>query len=203
MKSFPLVLLFLAAIDALACTPVSSLPFAITAPGHYCLSGNVQSTGGGIQVSIAASDVTLDLSGFSLTCNAAQNGIFATTAQSNIRVQNGTVRGCNFAVSLGQCSACTVNAITAINNSGGIAVGGAGGRIADNTIRNDQSNAGNPAILLDGYSSVVRGNLVSGSNIGVMNRGKGNVIRENSFGHCGTAIRFDVAATYQDNLTQQ
>jgi hypothetical protein len=191
---------------AFACTGISSLPFAITSPGQYCLTANLISAGGGIQISIAANDVTLDLAGFTLSCNASQNGIFATAAQSGIKVKNGGVRGCNFAVALNQCTACEVREITAINNAVGISVGATGGsgvKVSDNVIRNDQSNSGNPAIELASYASEARGNQISGSNVGIANRGKGNIIRDNSFGLCGTAIRFDVRATYQDNLTQQ
>ena len=202
MKTLFALILLASSASAFACTPISTLPFAITAAGDYCLASNLQSSNvNGIQISIAASDVTLDLAGFALKCTAAQNGILAGAALSNVTVKKGTVQGCNVAVALNNCNACTVTDIRAINNAVGISVGGNGARIARNLIRNDQSGAGNPAILVDAYSTLIEGNHISGANVGLMNRGKGNVIRSNSFGLCGTAIRFDVRATYQNNVT--
>ena len=54
-------------------TPVQSLPgsptaqFLIAAPGSYYLTGPIAGTTGKSAIEIAARDVTLDLSGFSLT----------------------------------------------------------------------------------------------------------------------------------------
>ena len=45
-------------------TPISSLPFSITAPGAYYLTRNVETAGDGITIS--SSQVTLDLNGFTL-----------------------------------------------------------------------------------------------------------------------------------------
>ena len=61
---------------------------------------------------------------------------------------------------------------------------------------------GGPAIRLDAYGSVVQDNLVSGSVFGLDIGGKYNVIRDNHFASCGTAIRFFAPATYQDNLAR-
>ena len=46
-------------------TPISSLPYTISEPGSYYVTGNLSSTGHGIV--IEASGVTVDLMGFSLT----------------------------------------------------------------------------------------------------------------------------------------
>src|ERR1051325_5982475 len=55
-------------------TPISSLPFSITQPGSYYLSGNLTGTTG---ITIAASGVTLDLNGFELV-GGAGSGILVT-----------------------------------------------------------------------------------------------------------------------------
>lgn len=186
-----------------ACTPINSVPFAITSSGQYCLSVDLQtSTTAGIQISIGVGNVRLDLGGFSLKCMAAQNAIMTTATVSNVAVENGTVRDCNYAVALHNCTTCSAKNIQAINNSVGISTSGFGSRIENNQIRNDNSSAGNPAILMNAHGSLIAANHISGSALGIMNRGKGNVIRANSFGQCDTAIRFDTRATYQDNLTQ-
>jgi|GEM_PF-3932065 len=204
MKTLIASIFLACSASAFACATVTALPFAITTPGKYCLANNVQSSNAsGIQISIGASDVTLDMAGFALKCTAGQNAIMTTATLSNVVVQNGAVRDCNYAVLLNNCTGCTVSNIRAINNSVGISVAGHAARIEHNLVRNDQLGAGNPAILVEAHSALIQGNQISGANIGVMNRGKGNVIRSNSFGLCGTAIRFDVRASFQDNLTQQ
>lgn len=205
LKSFIFCLFIVLAYsnNAEACTAINSLPFTITAPGQYCLTNNVQSSGAaGIQISIGAGNVKLDLGGFALKCTAGQNAIATTNTFLNVTVENGTVRDCNYAVALNNCTSCSVKNVRAINNSVGLSISGFAARIEHNQIRNDNANSGSPAILLEAYASLVEANHVSGSIVGIMNRGKGNVIRSNNFGQCGIAIRFDTRATYQGNLTQ-
>ncbi len=190
----------------ITCTPIASVPFAITQPGKYCLASNLSSSSSaqGIQIGISASDVELDLAGYSISCTANQNGVFTSNSVTlnRVRIKGGQIVGCNFAISLARCSACSVRAMTLHNNAAGIAVGGDGARIEGNTIRNDDANAGRPAIKLDAYGSVVQDNLVSGSLFGLDINGKDNLIRSNHFSNCGTAIRFATPATYQDNLAR-
>jgi hypothetical protein len=47
-------------------TPISSLPYKITAPGSYYLTANLTATGNGAGITISANNVTLDLNGFAL-----------------------------------------------------------------------------------------------------------------------------------------
>jgi Periplasmic copper-binding protein (NosD) len=191
---------------ALACTEISSLPFPISQSGRYCLAANLTASAvNGIQISIGASDVELDLAGHSLRCSvASQNAVSASngTTISNVRVHGGAIIGCNFAVSLRNCASCAVQDLRLLNNAVGISVSGDGARIEHNQIRNDSSNAGRPAIQLDAYSSLVQDNLISGSLFGLDVNGKDNLIRSNHFASCGNAIRFFAPATYQSNLAR-
>src|SRR5207249_2839952 len=50
------------------CTPISSLPYSITAPGKYCLSGDLSiSDSTSAAITISASNVLLDLDGYTLS----------------------------------------------------------------------------------------------------------------------------------------
>jgi hypothetical protein len=188
--------------NAAACTAINSLPFAITTPGQYCLTSDLQSSAAnGIQISIGASNVTLNLGGFSLKCVAGQNAIMGSQSVSNVSIENGSVRDCNYAVALSACTSCSVKNINAINNAVGISVGGFAAIVEHNQIRNDNPNSGT-SILVNANASLIDGNHISGSITGIVNRGKGNIFRGNSFSMCQTAMRLDVRATYQDNLTQ-
>ena len=66
-------------------TPISSLPFTITTCGSYYLTGCLTGTSGQDGITIMASDVTLDLEGFTLT------GVPGSL--DGIRMQVGSTRG--------------------------------------------------------------------------------------------------------------
>ncbi|RYD34127.1 MAG: right-handed parallel beta-helix repeat-containing protein [Verrucomicrobiaceae bacterium] len=77
-------------------TPVSTLPFNITASGSYYLTKNLQFTATtGNAVNISASNVTLDLSGFSLSSVDGVSGsaIAITGGRTGIRIRNGSIKG--------------------------------------------------------------------------------------------------------------
>ena len=69
--------------------------FIIAAPGSYYLIGNLTGEAGKHGISIEASDVTLDLNGFTLTSGGGADlrGVFVPAVQKNFTIRNGTVRG--------------------------------------------------------------------------------------------------------------
>jgi hypothetical protein len=70
------------------------LPVTITSPGSYYLGANLIGVSGAHGITIAASDVTLDLNGFELVgVFDAFSGVHVDGARHNIVVQNGHVRG--------------------------------------------------------------------------------------------------------------
>lgn len=85
------------ASPAAACTPITSLPYTITSPGQYCLTGNLW-TGqtNGDAITVDANYVTLDLGGYDLSgsgiASSTAYGIHAY-AQTDVTVRNGNVRG--------------------------------------------------------------------------------------------------------------
>ncbi|MCA9307861.1 MAG: hypothetical protein KDA16_15140, partial [Phycisphaerales bacterium] len=82
-------------------TPIASLPYNITAPGSYYLTGNLATAGNGITVS--ASDVTIDLMGFTITGSDPNDftGVLLTSDSfDNVTVRDGTLRTFRFGVNL-------------------------------------------------------------------------------------------------------
>lgn len=75
--------------------PGGSTAFVISAGGSYVLTGDLTvATGDGIQ--IVASNVTLDLNGFTLRSNAGSatgSGVFVGASNNNITIRNGRVVG--------------------------------------------------------------------------------------------------------------
>ncbi len=76
-------------------TPISAAPITISNPGSYYLTTNL-SVSGGDAITIAASGVTLDLSGFTITSTApgaAGNGILINSGLRNLAILNGFIQG--------------------------------------------------------------------------------------------------------------
>ena len=75
-------------------TPISSLPFTITTPGSYYLTGNLSPGVNQNGIIVAADNVTIDLNGFTLSGGGGGSGeaIWAATARQNVVIRNGTVR---------------------------------------------------------------------------------------------------------------
>lgn len=73
--------------------PISVLPYTIILPGSYYLTKSLSvSTGDGIVIN--ASNVTLDLNGFTITSNTGTSsgyGVLGAANQKNINVRNGSV----------------------------------------------------------------------------------------------------------------
>lgn len=75
-------------------TPIASLPYTIGAPGSYYVTKDITGVSGQHGIIIASSDVTLDLSGFTLRGIAGSlNGIHVSGARSRIKLENGIVTG--------------------------------------------------------------------------------------------------------------
>jgi hypothetical protein len=79
-------------------------PFSIAQPGSYVLTGNITSASGCI--SISASDVTLDLNGYTLTCTTTTGlPLFINSPSAGsggrVTVRNGTIVGGESGISAG------------------------------------------------------------------------------------------------------
>lgn len=81
-------------------TPITSAPYNITQPGFYYLKGNLSYTGTGNAIAIAASEVTLDLMGFSIAGPGSSSGygIYINNAMNNVEVRNGAVKNFNVGI---------------------------------------------------------------------------------------------------------
>ncbi len=99
--------LFAQMASAQTCTPITTVPTSITAPGRYCLTQSLSSTlASGAAISVNAADVHLDLQGFVLDGTAAgvastANGIFHNSLLRGFELSNGTIRGFNAALNAG------------------------------------------------------------------------------------------------------
>jgi hypothetical protein len=74
----------------------------ITKAGTYVLDGNLTLSGTGLYaVTVDASNVVIDLNGFTLkNGTGTNNGILTTSAAMNVTIQDGTITGFSNAVGL-------------------------------------------------------------------------------------------------------
>ena len=80
-------------------TKITSLPYTISNPGFYYLTGNLTYSGTGNGITVASDDVTFDLMGFRILgpgsngSNIAINLYDGTNGHRNVEVRNGTISG--------------------------------------------------------------------------------------------------------------
>ena len=150
------------AAAAVTCTPISSLPAAITEPGQYCLMKNLLAKhdqgSGGAAISIQADNVDIDLRGHIID---GSHGVFlqAVTAEDNshIWIHNGTIRGFLYGVLIfdnspdhSATSGHLVSDMTfGLIQSVAISIAGSGTEIRNNLFRKSGMgpNSGSPVIV--------------------------------------------------------
>ena len=86
-----------AASDTSSYAEITSLPCTITVPGNYCLRKNLSTSYSYRAIFISASNVTLDLNGYTLqgtgTATASGVGVCTDSGTKMVNVQNGTIAG--------------------------------------------------------------------------------------------------------------
>ncbi len=104
-------------------TPISALPYTISAQGSYYLTASLTAIGSSGGITISASNVTLDLNGFALVGGGSGNvtGINVPAAQKNILIRNGTVRGwTNGGINASNATNSVIQGIRLSNNTSSI-----------------------------------------------------------------------------------
>jgi hypothetical protein len=145
-------------------TKITTVPYTISNPGFYYLTGNLTYSGTpGNAITVNASHVTIDLMGFSLT-NAGDLNAFGIymSGKTNVEVRNGTVR--SFAMGIREDS----------NVNGG-----------NHRVINVRAEANLSGISLAGYGHIVKGCTAANNTYGIEVVGgniSGNVLNNNKIG---------------------
>jgi parallel beta-helix repeat protein len=145
-------------------TPISSLPFTISSPGSYYLSGALTSSSNGINVN--ADNVTIDFSGFTITGPGKYSytgfGIYMN-GRRNVEIKNGTIRGFGLA---------------AIRENSSV---GREHRVLYMRIQDNGSNADSyGAISFNGSANFILNCTVTGNACGGINVGSGTTVIGNT-----------------------
>jgi parallel beta-helix repeat protein len=107
-------------------TPIFELPFVISTPGSYYLTGNLTGIAASPGISVEADNVTIDLNGFALIGVAGSlAGIHVPNPQSALAVRNGIIRDWDEDGLQGRnASGCLIESVQALGNGTVIAHGG-------------------------------------------------------------------------------
>jgi nitrous oxidase accessory protein NosD len=138
------------------CTAIPSVPYTISVPGIYCLTGNLKTSMPlGNAITINVNNVVIDLNGRKLGGGAAGAGTEAVGIyahqRKNITIKNGTIRGFNmgvYVVDSGDYTTSQGHIIEDIradmNTYKGLAVQGRGNIIRNNQVVDTGGSANNP-----------------------------------------------------------
>jgi len=159
-------------------TPISDLPYEITAPGSYYLTGNLVGTAG---ITITADYVTLDLSGFVLRGTpGSSSGIVVargerTAPRHDIRVHNGAISDWgNAAVDMAGADGAQIADVRATRNGAGLRLG------SDSSVKGVTVKDNGGTGIEGGDCTTVIGATVCGNAGDGINVGKGSVVASSS-----------------------
>ena len=135
---------------AVGATAITSLPFTITASGNYYLPANLTFAAPGAAITVAASEVVLDLNGRTLASSAGTGfniGVYVSN-QVDVTIQNGDIDGFGYAG--------VYLAADGTDNN------------AKNTVDNVRFNGDSIAVLsVSGQSNWVKNSIIDGGDIGI------------------------------------
>lgn len=164
------------------------LPYTISQSGSYVFTSNFTGLPGQNGIVIAASNVTLDLNGFTLSGLGA-NGVQIDGARSNITIHNGAITGWSAsAINGGTASQCNVRDLIVSSSPTGVVVGSSWFVSGLNI-----SSASSVGLRVLGTNNRIESCHVSNCGTGFQVLGTGNLILRTSAGG-GNATDFDIAA---------
>jgi hypothetical protein len=203
----------------------------ISAPGSYYLTGNLAYSGSGAAITISAANVTLDLTGFTVSASGAAANTHGITILSplnkNVVVRNGSVtafpgNGLNLTggdahrcehLYVSSCSGvgvvmttfCTVTNCRITSNLGGGVSTGTAANVTDNVVdfNGVVASSTGDGINVANASTVSRNQVYSNYGNGIVAT-FGSVVTENSLRNCSLAginVNFD-CQVFKNNVVQ-
>lgn len=133
-------------------------PVTLTQPGSFRLSGNLTLPAAADGFVVAASGVTLDLNGFTITgAGGATRGITDdSVARSRVAIRNGNITGFPAGIRLQVSNRVTVQEVTADPGPGGLAI------VVGPYSRVQRNTSGNNGLIQATCPSIVTENITAG-----------------------------------------
>jgi parallel beta-helix repeat protein len=145
--------------------PITSVPYTISASGSYYLTKDMNMTSVGTAIDISASNVTIDLCGYSLIGPNNGIGIYCGISNQNVEIRNGTIRNFNIGIATpAGCDNWRIINIKASNNGNiGIVVDGSNA-LFDHCTANNNGGSGANKIGINATGSALITNCTANYN---------------------------------------
>jgi hypothetical protein len=169
---------------------ITSLPYTITAQGHYCLNRNLSTAQThGAAITIASDFVTLDFNNFKLGGGAAGPGTTASGVatvnedQRNITIRNGDIRGFRVGIFVAAKNLVVENNVVDGSTFSGIRADSPDVVVVrNNIVSNTGGDGSSQAIFAGGPLTLAQGNVVSNV-FATSGTALGILLGENIFDH--------------------
>jgi nitrous oxidase accessory protein NosD len=190
-------------MSASAKTIIESVPFTITKAGTYVLDGDLTLSGTNqTGITVNASNVVIDLAGFTLTTSdttLANFGITVSSTATNVTIQNGTITGFGAGVRLLGAQELAQNLRLLSAGTGVYAASSCTASVVQNCFIAGPGN--NNGVLLDGCRDVVvKNNQILFEVTGGNSAGNNSFIA-NYIGNCQVGLSMSATDKYQANVT--
>jgi nitrous oxidase accessory protein NosD len=189
------------AMSAFAKTIIESVPFTITKAGTYVLDGDLTLSGTSqTGITVNASNVVIDLAGFSLATSGTTNfGITVPSTATNVTIQNGTITGFGAGIRLLGADELAQNLRLLSPGTGIYAASSCTASVVQNCFIAGPGN--NNGVLLDGCRDVVvKNNQIPFEATGGNSAGNNSFIA-NYIGNCVDGLFMSGTDKYQANVT--
>jgi parallel beta-helix repeat protein len=174
---------------------IESLPFTINAAGSYYVAAALTGTLNTDGITINASNVTIDLNGFTLSGAAGStsgNAIVAGTPVSRITIQNGTIEGwAGNGINATDITQCLCTHLVVSGNTGtGVVLGSSNQLLDSNIISN-----GAGGVQATSNCVIKDSNISENTGDGINVSGTNNVVRDNQLiNNTGDGIELTAAS---------
>jgi hypothetical protein len=218
MKTTPKIVVLAALLFSLNfngyATVITSLPYKIEKPGHYELNSDLTYTGSDVAITIEASNVTLDLNGYTLQTNNPPGGpgptaiVIASAGTHpvahfiNDTIKNGTILAFETAISI-HGSAFTAQALTLVENYYGFFLESDVeiGLIQNCFMIGTDYYDGTGVYLLEGVTGVqIKNNQISSFDEAIHSQGTDNAHVHNFITNCEWGLILQFNDSYQDTV---
>ena len=162
------ILINQARVNAGGITPgdTAGFPATLSKPGRYKLTGNLRVPAQMNAIEVTASDVTIDLNGFTIssaTPGQAASGIVALQGDGMLRVINGTVTGFSGSGIVKSPGPAVIEDMRLLSNGHNLELAGES-RVRNSTIANGNSTFPQPGPAVRCFGScVIENNIITGN----------------------------------------
>jgi Right handed beta helix region len=187
-----------------ATTKITAVPFSIVKPGKYVLATNLTLSGNNVNaITVNQSNVVIELNGFTLSTTGSSNtGVSVATTVNNVTVQDGTVSGFDFGITLQGSQQSVQNVRLFTGTYGVLASSCTFSSIQNCLILGVNSSSGIGVDLGTCSNVVVQNNQIANVGNGCFSSGStgGNSFIANYISNCINGLNLESGDKYEGNV---